>query len=98
MIRKLIEILIIDVYEKLGDEKDIKDKDDNFKPLSKLIDAIKAKPGLNLGRETKPCLDAIKQKGDWSAHHRHYIAVKKDVDDLLREGLRGAIADLYGRT
>jgi hypothetical protein len=98
IIRKLAEVLIIDVYEKRKDEHEIKDHDGNFRMLSKLIDHIKNKPGMNLGREAGPCLDEIKKAGDRSAHHRHYIATKRDVDKLTELGLRAAIHDLYGRT
>ena len=93
MIRKLAEILIIAVYEHRGAAHEIKGTDGNFLMLSKLIDNIKTKTAWNLGRETKPCLDKMKELGDRAAHNRHYIAKKGDVDGL-RSGLRVTVDDL----
>jgi hypothetical protein len=93
MIRKLAEILIIAVYEHKGAAHEIKGTDGNFLMLSKLIDNIKTKTTWNLGRETKPCLDKMKELGDRAAHNRHYVAKKADVDGL-RSGLRVTVDDL----
>jgi hypothetical protein len=92
MIRKLAEILIIAVYEHKGAAQEIKGTDGNFLMLSRLIDNIKTKITWNLGRETKPCLDKMKEVGDRAAHNRHYIAKKGDVDGL--RGLRVTVDDL----
>jgi hypothetical protein len=93
MIRKLAEILIIAVYEHKGAAQEIKGTDGNFLMLSKLIDQIKTKTTWNLGRETKPCLDKMKELGDRAAHNRHYIAKRADVDGL-QSGLRVTVDDL----
>lgn len=93
MIRKLAEILIIAVYEKKGVPHEIKGPDSNFLMLSKLIDAIKTKTAWGLGRETKPCLDKMKELGDRAAHNRHYLAKKADVDGVV-SGLRVTVDDL----
>jgi hypothetical protein len=52
MIRKLVEVLIIAVYEAKGEAETIK-KDGNFLVLSGLVDAILERTDWNLGRETK---------------------------------------------
>jgi hypothetical protein len=93
MIRKLAEILIITVYEKKGVPHEIKGPDSNFLMLSRLIDAIKTKAAWGLGRETKPCLDKMKELGDRAAHNRHYLAKKTDVDAVV-SGLRVTVDDL----
>ncbi|MGL4555836.1 MAG: hypothetical protein ACRC33_32100 [Gemmataceae bacterium] len=93
MVRKLAEILIIAVYEHKGEAQEIKGADGNFLMLSGLIAHIKSKIAWNLGRETKPCLDKMKELGDRSAHNRHYIAKKADVDGL-KSGLRVTVDDL----
>ena len=68
-------------------------KDDNFLMLSGLVDAILARADWNLGRETKTALPLLKSLGDRSAHNRHYMARKADVDRVL-PGLRVAVEDL----
>lgn len=92
MLRKLVEVLIIAVYEAKGEAAAIK-KDDNFLMLSGLVDAILARSDWNLGRETKNALPLLKSLGDRSAHNRHDMARKADVDKVL-PGLRVAVEDL----
>lgn len=92
MVRKLVEVLIIAVFEEKGGAATIK-KDDNFLMLSGLIDALLARTGWNLGRETKTALPLLKSLGDRSAHNRHFVARKVDVDRVL-PGLRVAVEDL----
>jgi hypothetical protein len=92
MVRKLVEVLIIAVFEAKGAAAAIK-KDDNFLMLSGLVDAILARADWNLGRETKTALPLLKSLGDRSAHNRHYMARKADVDRVL-PGLRVMVEDL----
>lgn len=92
MIRKLVEVLIIAVYEAKGEAESIK-KDGNFFMLSGLVDDILSKSTWNLGRETKAALPDLKSLGDRSAHNRHYMARKLDVDKVIH-GLRVVVEDL----
>jgi hypothetical protein len=92
MIRKLIENLIIDVYEKHGKQAEIQSSGE-YLMLSGLIAAILKQTHWTLGRETKRSLPLIKQLGDRGAHNRRYEATKQDVDQLL-PGLRATVDDL----
>lgn len=92
MVRKLVEVLIIAVFEAKGEAAAIK-KDDNFLMLSGLVDAILVRTDWNLGRETKIALPLLKSLGDRAAHNRHYMVRKPDVDQLL-PGLRVTVEDL----
>lgn len=96
MVRKLVEVLIIAVFEAKGEAATIK-KDGNFLMLSGLVDAIIARTDWNLGRETKAALPLLKSLGDRSAHNRHFMARKVDVDKLL-PGLRVTVEDLLHHT
>jgi hypothetical protein len=93
MIRKLVELLLIAVYEEKKEAATIKEADGNFLMLADLVGAITARNDWNLGRETKKALPLVKALGDASAHHRHYFARKADVDKVL-PGLRLAVEDL----
>jgi hypothetical protein len=93
MIRRLAETLIIEVYEKHKKEADIQDRDGNYLMLSHLVDKILADKTWNLGRETKQALPQLKSLGDRSAHNRHYLAKKGDIDKVLH-GLRVVVDDL----
>jgi hypothetical protein len=92
MIRRLVETLIIEVYDAKGEAEEIK-KDGHFFMLSKLIDNIEKKAAWNLGRETQAAFPLLKQLGDRSAHNRRYIATKQDIDRVI-PGLRVLTDDL----
>jgi hypothetical protein len=87
MIRRLIETLIIELYEAKGKAADIQDNDGNFFMLSVLVDKVLAEKSWNLGRESKTTLPFVKSLGDRSAHNRYYLAKKGDIDKVL-SGLR----------
>jgi hypothetical protein len=87
MIRRLVETLIIHVYEAHGREAEIKDGNDNYRMLGHLVDKIANDMSWNLGRETKEVLPLLKSLGDRSAHNRTYNAKKPDIDKVL-PGLR----------
>lgn len=93
MIRRLVETLIIESYEKLKCEGQIKDKDSNYFMLSDLIAHTVGTSGLPLGRETKRVLKDLKVLGDRSAHSRRYNAKKPDLD-RIRDGLRIVVEEL----
>jgi hypothetical protein len=93
MIRKFVEILIIEVYEANGKAAEIKDGGGDFLMLRDLVTKMLAQTHWNLSRETKRELPNIKKLGDRSAHNRRYIATKQDVDSVL-SGLRVIADDL----
>jgi hypothetical protein len=93
MIRKFVEILIIEVYETHKRTADIKDKNGDFLMLRDLITITMADSAWNLSRETKRVLPEVKSLGDRSAHNRRYIAKQADVDKVI-PGLRVLADDL----
>jgi hypothetical protein len=93
MIRRLVETLIIELYEARGKSIEIQDKDGNYLMLKDLADRITSDKCWNLGRETKQVLPLLKSLGDRSAHNRRYLAKKPDIDRVLH-GLRVAADDL----
>ena len=92
MIRKLVENLIIDVYENHSKQSEIQQGGDYFM-LSGLITAILGQNHWPLQRETKKSLPDIKKLGDRAAHNRRYEANRQDIDQLLG-GLRATVDDL----
>jgi len=93
MIRKFVEILIIEVYEANGKDAEIKDSNGEFFMLRDLVSRILTQTHWNLSRETKRELPNIKSLGDRSAHNRRFIATKPDVDKVI-PGLRVIADDL----
>lgn len=80
MTRKLLEVLIIEAFERHGLAKKIKDNNDNFYFLSDLIENFRSETKWNIGRNAKDCLIKLKKMGDMSAHNRRYFSKKVDVD------------------
>lgn len=85
MIRRLLETLIIEVYEKLGRADELKNSDGNFMMLSGLVAFLKNEKTVNIGRQTMSGLENFKKIADSSAHNRRYNASKKDVDDKISD-------------
>jgi len=84
MIRRLLEVLIIETFDSKNLINKIKDNDDNFFSLEELINRILGEKSLNLSRNTKKALATkkIKKIGDQSAHSRHYNACRSYIDDI----------------
>ncbi len=93
MIRKLFEILIIEVFEHFHIEKEIKDNNGDFLFFDDLISKLQSETHWNLGRNTKKALPKIKSLGDKAAHNRRFIAIKNDIDTRSEE-IREALQEL----
>lgn len=85
MVRRLLETLIIEVFETQMIAHKIKDSNGDFFFLSDLIRITLAESSWNLSRNTKSALPKLKDIGDKSAHSRRYHAVRNDLDKLLPE-------------
>jgi hypothetical protein len=97
MIRKLIETLIIELYEAKGTSANLKNKGGDFKALGDLIETVLGDSAFNLGRETKRALPEIKTLGDRAAHTRHYLTKQGDIDKVLH-GFRVTVDELLHLT
>lgn len=83
MIRRLLETLIIECFEKHGIASKIQDGAGNFFYLRDLISATLGESAWNLGRNVKQALPRLKDLGDKSAHSRRFIAQKGDIEPLV---------------
>jgi len=85
MVRRLIETLIIEAFEKHGLSYKIKNVDGDFLYLRDLIRCCLSESTWNLSRNCKQALPRLKDIGDKSAHSRRYVAQRGDVDPLLSD-------------
>lgn len=85
MVRRLLETLIIECYEKYKISDLIKGRDGNFLFLKDLIDHFINETSWNLSRNTKTALPKLKEVGDLSAHSRRYVAKKLDITNIRQE-------------
>jgi hypothetical protein len=82
MMRRLIETLIIECFEKHGLEAQIRDDTDNYVRLADLISRFLAQ-SWHISRNTKgslPKLRGIKDTGDLAAHSRRFLTTRQDIE------------------
>ena len=82
MIRRLIETLIIEMFEHNRIDSKIKNQNGDFFYLNNLIDIALREKKWNLSRTTKNGLKKLKNIGDFSAHSRRYNAHRPDIDNI----------------
>lgn len=85
MIRRLIETLIIEAFEKHNIANTIKTPQGDFFYLSDLISKTLSESTWNLGRNARQALPKLKDIGDKSAHSRRFNAVRHDIDKINSE-------------
>lgn len=93
MIRRLIETLIIECFEKHSIAAKIKNTNGDFLYLRDLIDTAVKETTFNLGRNTKAALPKLKDVGDKSAHSRYYVALRGDIQPLITD-IRTVVQEL----
>lgn len=94
MIRRLVEVLIIEVYEKDKRISNITDsKRNTLYMLDGLITVLLNDSTWKLGRNTITGLPKIKNLGDKSAHTRRYNALRNDIDNV-KSYLRDIVDEL----
>lgn len=94
MTRRLIETLIIELFERFKIKERILDKNGNYFFCSDLIDCLLSEKVLwTIGRNSVKALPDIKAKGDLCAHNRRFNATKSDVD-TIKFGLRIVVEEL----
>lgn len=85
MMRRLLETLIIEVFEGFGVPERIQNANGDFLYLSDLVSAVVNQKEWNLGRNTKQALPRLKSLGDQSAHSRRFVAHREDVDKVQND-------------
>lgn len=93
LMRRLLESLIIEVFEERQLAGKIKTASGNFLPLDGLVGKLLGEPAWNLSRVTKRVLPNVKELGDNSAHVRRFVAHRRDIDNL-KTGFRTAVQEL----
>lgn len=82
MMRRLLETVIIEAFEKKGIDSKIKDSNGDFLMLTALVNKALVETAWNLPRNVKRELPNLKDAGHKSAHNRLYLAEKSDIDKI----------------
>lgn len=93
MMRRLVETLIIEAYEALKRELEIRDGNGNYLMLKDLVSRATGVSPIGVGRDAKDALSKIKEMGDRSAHNRRYNCVRSDLDKI-QSGIRVIVDEL----
>lgn len=93
MVRRLVETLIIEVFEHHHIDYKIQDPNGDFLPLKDLVNLTLNETTWNLTRNTKQGLPKLKSVGDLSAHSRRYVAHRPDIDKIIND-LRVVVQEL----
>ena len=83
MIRRLVEVLIIEAFECYKLTPKIQNSAGDFVYLQDLITALTTESAWNLGRNAKAGLGRLKTIGDQSAHSRRYNARRTYIDEVI---------------
>lgn len=93
MCRRLVETLIIELYEADKRQATIKGTDGTYLMLAGLVGTLTTDQNYTLSRNALKGLGDLKRLGDHSAHSRMFIARRSDID-RVRDGLRVAVEEL----
>jgi hypothetical protein len=93
MCRRVLETLLIELYEKHHRALEIKGGDGQFFMFSGLLGVFETDAQFHASRNTIRGLKDFKTLGDLSAHNRRFNASKDDID-RIRDGLRVAAEEL----
>jgi hypothetical protein len=93
MMRRLVEIAIIEAFEAKGRADVISDGDGNYLQLTALVGKTLAEPSITLSRNAKTALPQLRDVGHMSAHGRYFTAKKSDIEPL-KQGCRVVVEEL----
>jgi hypothetical protein len=79
MMRRLVEISLIEAFEHKGVADKIKAKDGNYVQLTEMISRALSERKLTLSRNCKNALPRLRGVGHMSAHGRYFIARPVDL-------------------
>jgi len=82
MMRRLLEIALIEAFEAQGLSEKAKDKNGNYLHLTDLISVALGEKAWALSRNSRKSLPALRDIGHRSAHGRYFIARKEDLETL----------------
>jgi hypothetical protein len=93
MMRRLLEVSLIEAFENNGIADEIRRPDGNYMDLSDLIQQTLAEPTWTLSRNTRRFLPQLRDLGHMSAHGRYFSARKEDIEDI-RQGCRVVVEEM----
>ena len=97
MMRRLLEILIIHIFQHKGLETEIQSDEGDFNNLKTLINKAKSMSEINLSPSVKKSIDDFRELGNLSAHRITYSCRRDDIRPLRME-YRAVVEELLYKT
>lgn len=82
MMRRLLELCLIEAFEACGAGDKIKDEEGNYLQLSDLVGQALAGSAIKLSRNSRRFLPQLRDLGHASAHGRYFSARREDVEAI----------------
>jgi hypothetical protein len=95
--RRLLEVMLILSYRKLGIENDIRDGNGNYQLLEGIANNAKTNGTLGLSRNSKDCLEIFRKLGNFSAHKIEYTCRREYIKPHIQE-YRAVIVELLHKS
>ena len=92
MLRRLLEVSIIEAFEAKAIANKIKDGNGNYLQLTDLIQRAIAETTWTLSRNTRQFLPQLRELGHMSAHGRYYNTRREDIE-RIRQAIRAVIEE-----
>lgn len=92
MMRRLVEVSIIEAYAGRKIEAKIKNSNGDYFQLTELVKHALSESVFNLSRNTKGFLPQLRDIGHLSAHGRYFTAQKSDIEKV-RQGCRVVVEE-----
>lgn len=96
LMRRLVEVLLIQTYEKLDIAASIQDGNGEYMQLGKIIDNAIGNSVLKLSRSSRKHIGTYRTLGNFSAHKLYYSCSRPDIADTLVE-YRALIQELLSK-
>jgi len=93
MMRRLLEISIIEAFEAKGLAAKIQGADGSYVQLSNLVNAALNESVFKLSKNCRKYLPRLRDVGHLSAHGRYYLARREDIENV-QQGCRVVIEEL----
>jgi hypothetical protein len=93
LMRRLLEVMLILAYRKLGIEAAIQEPDGSYKMLEGIINDAKTNGTLKLSRNSKEVLEVFRKLGNFSAHKIEYTCHRQYLQPHIMD-YRGIITEL----
>jgi len=93
LMRRLLEVMLILGYRKLGIESAIQEPDGSYKMLESIINDAKTNGTLKLSRNSKETLEVFRKLGNFSAHKIEYTCHRQYIQPHIMD-YRGIITEL----